>query len=245
MASFSSSLASLSSLWRHPHSAIGAHLSLRRRRRHLLGLASSNPNRSSSSSSLSPPHPLRPTPSSSSAAQSPILRCLLYSRVPLQNPNVTIPRRCFICSASAAAVAAETQQENHERGQTGTLEAPYRLQKVPAKAVSTMRHMDANEHKRHGNSYQETVEDPESAEIIFINTVPSATMLNKKEWKSNVAVGRSKSFQPPKIVVLGCMAERLKEKILDADKMVDVVCGPMLIGTYPRLLEPLSMGKRN
>ncbi|KAM0949987.1 putative methylthiotransferase [Dioscorea sansibarensis] len=48
----------------------------------------------------------------------------------------------------------------------------------------------------------------------------------KREWKSNVATGRSQSKHPPKIVVLGCMAERLKDKILAADKMVDVVCGP-------------------
>ncbi|KAE8705009.1 CDK5RAP1-like protein [Hibiscus syriacus] len=34
--------------------------------------------------------------------------------------------------------------------------------------------------------------------------------------------GRSQSLRPPKVVVLGCMAERLKDKILDADKMVDV-----------------------
>jgi tRNA A37 methylthiotransferase MiaB len=32
--------------------------------------------------------------------------------------------------------------------------------------------------------------------------------------------------KPPKVAVLGCMAERLKEKLIVADKMVDVVCGP-------------------
>ncbi|KAJ9147030.1 hypothetical protein P3X46_029235 [Hevea brasiliensis] len=45
----------------------------------------------------------------------------------------------------------------------------------------------------------------------------------KRHWKSSVAIGRSQSLSPPKVVVLGCMAERLKDKILDADKMVDVV----------------------
>lgn len=29
-----------------------------------------------------------------------------------------------------------------------------------------------------------------------------------------------------RIGVLGCMAERLKTKLLEADKLVDVVCGP-------------------
>ncbi|XP_020099915.1 CDK5RAP1-like protein [Ananas comosus] len=253
MASSSSSLAPLSSLWRHPHSAIGAHLSLRRRRRHLLALASSNPNRSSSSS-LSPPHPLRPTPSSSSAAQSPILKCFLYSRVPLQNPNVTIPRRCFICSVSAAAVAAETQQDLVP---TSESTSKGRIYHETYGCQMNINDMEIVLSIMKNAGYQETVEDPESAEIIFINTCAIRDnaeqkvwqRLNyfwflKREWKSNVAVGRSKSFQPPKIVVLGCMAERLKEKILDADKMVDVVCGPDAYRDLPRLLEAVEYGQK-
>lgn len=35
-----------------------------------------------------------------------------------------------------------------------------------------------------------------------------------------------RSANPPKVAVLGCMAERLKEKLIVADKMVDIVCGP-------------------
>lgn len=105
--------------------------------------------------------------------------------------------------------------------------------------------------------YMETVEDPENAEVIFINTCAIRDnaeqkvwhRLNyfwflKREWKSNVATGRSQSLRPPKIVVLGCMAERLKEKILDADKMVDVVCGPDAYRDLPRLLEEVDYGQQ-
>lgn len=105
--------------------------------------------------------------------------------------------------------------------------------------------------------YAETVKEPENAEIIFINTCAIRDnaeqkvwqRLNyfwflKREWKSNVAVGRSQSSHPPKIVVLGCMAERLKEKILDADKMVDVVCGPDAYRDLPRLLEEVDYGQK-
>ncbi|XP_027360562.1 CDK5RAP1-like protein isoform X2 [Abrus precatorius] len=66
----------------------------------------------------------------------------------------------------------------------------------------------------------------------------------KRHWKSNVATGRSQSLRPPKVVVLGCMAERLKEKILDADKMVDVVCGPDAYRDLPRLLEEVDYGQK-
>ncbi|CAN6440617.1 unnamed protein product [Victoria cruziana] len=105
--------------------------------------------------------------------------------------------------------------------------------------------------------YTDIVEAPESAEIIFINTCAIRDnaeqrvwqRLNyfwflKRHWKSNVAIGRSQSWHPPKVVVLGCMAERLKEKILDADKMVDVVCGPDAYRDLPRLLDAVDYGQK-
>ncbi|GLU19835.1 hypothetical protein SLE2022_360600 [Rubroshorea leprosula] len=105
--------------------------------------------------------------------------------------------------------------------------------------------------------YNEVVDVPESAEVIFINTCAIRDnaeqrvwqRLNyfwflKRHWKSNVAQGRSQSVRPPKVVVLGCMAERLKDKILDADKMVDVVCGPDAYRDLPRLLEEVDYGQK-
>ncbi|KAJ9172724.1 hypothetical protein P3X46_015934 [Hevea brasiliensis] len=105
--------------------------------------------------------------------------------------------------------------------------------------------------------YSEVVDVPENAEIIFINTCAIRDnaehkvwqRLNyfwflKRHWKSNVAIGRSQSLSPPKVVVLGCMAERLKDKILDADKMVDVVCGPDAYRDLPRLLEEVDYGQK-
>lgn len=105
--------------------------------------------------------------------------------------------------------------------------------------------------------YSEVVDVPESAEIIFINTCAIRDnaeqkvwqRLNyfwflKRHWKSNVKIGRSQSLHPPKVVVLGCMAERLKEKILDANKMVDVVCGPDAYRDLPRLLEEVDYGQK-
>ncbi|KAL6552241.1 hypothetical protein OROGR_008395 [Orobanche gracilis] len=105
--------------------------------------------------------------------------------------------------------------------------------------------------------YSEVVEVPESAEIIFINTCAIRDnaeqkvwqRLNyfwflKRQWKINVATGRSQSLHPPKVVVLGCMAERLKDKILDSDKMVDVVCGPDAYRDLPRLLGEVDSGQK-
>lgn len=107
------------------------------------------------------------------------------------------------------------------------------------------------------SGYKEVVTDPEGAEVIFINTCAIRDnaeqrvwqRLNyfwflKRQWKANVAEGRAKSVKPPKVVVLGCMAERLKDKILDSDKMVDVVCGPDAYRDLPRLLEEVDYGQK-
>ncbi|ESQ46389.1 hypothetical protein EUTSA_v10000077mg [Eutrema salsugineum] len=107
------------------------------------------------------------------------------------------------------------------------------------------------------SGYKEIVTDPESAEVIFINTCAIREnaeqrvwqRLNyfwflKRQWKTNVASGRAQSLRPPKVVVLGCMAERLKDKILDSDKMVDVVCGPDAYRDLPRLLEEVDYGQK-
>ena len=43
------------------------------------------------------------------------------------------------------------------------------------------------------------------------------------------------------IGVLGCMAERLKEKLLDTHKLADVVAGPDAYRDLPRLLAAVSV----
>ncbi|KAJ2802560.1 hypothetical protein H4R21_002369, partial [Coemansia helicoidea] len=47
---------------------------------------------------------------------------------------------------------------------------------------------------------------------------------------------RARPDRAPMVGVLGCMAERLKERLLEADKLVDVVCGPDGYRSLPRLL---------
>ncbi len=55
---------------------------------------------------------------------------------------------------------------------------------------------------------------------------------------NNLAV----SCRPPVVGVLGCMAERLKVKLLDSDKLVDLVAGPDAYRDIPRLLDTIEVG---
>ncbi|KAG5241163.1 hypothetical protein OIU76_024371 [Salix suchowensis] len=163
-------------------------------------------------------------------------------------------------SASASASASQTQPQFEP-----ALEVPPDIEILPRGRIYHETYgcqMNVNDMEivlsiMKNAGYSEVVDVPESAEIIFINTCAIRDnaeqkvwqRLNyfwflKRRWKSNVAIGRSQSLHPPKVVVLGCMAERLKDKILDADKMVDVVCGPDAYRDLPRLLEEVEYGQK-
>ncbi|CAM6097562.1 unnamed protein product [Calypogeia fissa] len=104
--------------------------------------------------------------------------------------------------------------------------------------------------------YTEIVDQPDQADIIFINTCAirdnaehkvwqrlSVFKHMKKYWNRNIVSSPTRSRFPPKVAVLGCMAERLKVKLLEAEKMVDVVCGPDAYRDLPRLLALVDEGQ--
>lgn len=104
--------------------------------------------------------------------------------------------------------------------------------------------------------YTDIVEKPDEADVILINTCAIRDnaeskvwqRLNyfkhlKSRWKQNSLSGGLRSEVAPKVAVLGCMAERLKEKLLEANKMVDVVCGPDAYRDLPRLLATVDQGQ--
>ncbi|XP_072990011.1 CDK5RAP1-like protein [Typha latifolia] len=249
------SLSPLPSLFAQPSSSIRINLSLHRCGR--LSLVFSRP----TSSSISKPQSLRPTSSSlSSPTLNPLLRCFSVARSPVstsiefsskRNAYVS-PHRRLLCSA--AAVSAEALQELPSASESIS---KGRIYHETYGCQMNINDMEIVLSIMKNDGYGEIVGDPESAEVIFINTCAIRDnaeqkvwqRLNyfwflKREWKSNVSVGRSQSLHPPKIVVLGCMAERLKDKILDADKMVDVVCGPDAYRDLPRLLQEVDYGQK-
>lgn len=52
-----------------------------------------------------------------------------------------------------------------------------------------------------------------------------------RHYKTKINVDR-----PPVVGVLGCMAERLKSKLLEEDRLVDIVCGPDGYRSIPHLI---------
>lgn len=82
------------------------------------------------------------------------------------------------------------------------------------------------------------VENERDADVILIMTCSIREGAEQKIWYRLKQLHRHKmQNRDLKIGILGCMAERLKEKIVQIDKIVDVVCGPDGYRDLPNLLD--------
>jgi len=86
-----------------------------------------------------------------------------------------------------------------------------------------------------------TTRNLEEADLVLVNTCSireKAELTVRKRLEKYNAV---KKINPKmKVGVLGCMAERLKEKFLEEEKIVDLVVGPDAYRDLPNLLEEID-----
>ncbi|KAJ2146794.1 hypothetical protein IWW43_004404 [Coemansia sp. RSA 1935] len=87
--------------------------------------------------------------------------------------------------------------------------------------------------------------DAADADVVFLMTCAIREKAEDRIWSrlAQLKAQRTKTRpeRAPMVGVLGCMAERLKERLLEADKLVDVVCGPDAYRSLPRLLSLRAM----
>ena len=85
----------------------------------------------------------------------------------------------------------------------------------------------------------------EEADLVLVNTCSirekAETTVRKRLQKYNRV--KRDSNKKMKVGVLGCMAERLKEKFLEEEKIVDLVVGPDAYRDLPNLLEEIDAGR--
>lgn len=81
-------------------------------------------------------------------------------------------------------------------------------------------------------------EDIKKADVVLLNTCAIREGAEKKIWNKlqTSYAGIKKQNKDAVIGVLGCMAERLKEKVLE-HKVVDLVAGPDAYRDLPRLIK--------
>ncbi|XP_055229298.2 mitochondrial tRNA methylthiotransferase CDK5RAP1 isoform X6 [Gorilla gorilla gorilla] len=70
------------------------------------------------------------------------------------------------------------------------------------------------------------------------------TIWNRLHQLKALKTRRPRSRVPLRIGILGCMAERLKEEILNREKMVDILAGPDAYRDLPRLLAVAESGQQ-
>ena len=85
----------------------------------------------------------------------------------------------------------------------------------------------------------------EDADLILINTC-SIRENAEQRVRARLKFFRSKKRKKSDLLigVLGCMAERLKEKLLEEEKMVDLVVGPDAYRDLPALVRDAGVGQK-
>lgn len=90
-----------------------------------------------------------------------------------------------------------------------------------------------------------TTTDYNEADVIFINTCSIRENAEQRVRKRLTDFKSAKKNKPGMIVgVLGCMAERLKSKFIEEEKLVDIVVGPDAYRDLPNLIQSADDGTK-
>jgi tRNA-2-methylthio-N6-dimethylallyladenosine synthase len=85
----------------------------------------------------------------------------------------------------------------------------------------------------------------EDADLVLVNTCSIREKAEQTIRKRLTEFRKTKESKPGMLVgVLGCMAERLKAKLLEEEKLVDLVVGPDAYRTLPGLIEEAGTGQK-
>ena len=85
----------------------------------------------------------------------------------------------------------------------------------------------------------------EESDLILINTCSIREKAEDNVRQRLRQFDKIKKKRPGTLVgVLGCMAERLKEKLLDQEKLVDIVAGPDAYRDLPKLVSTAACGDK-
>src|SRR5690349_18217595 len=93
-----------------------------------------------------------------------------------------------------------------------------------------------------GNS---PTKNAEEASLVLLNTCSIREKAEQTVRARLRLLRKAKDTNPGMLVgVLGCMAERLKAKFLEEEKLVDIVVGPDAYRTLPQLIEEADGGQK-
>lgn len=94
------------------------------------------------------------------------------------------------------------------------------------------------------NQGYNTTQHLEEADLVLVNTCSIRDKAEQTVRKRLEQYNAVKKINPGmKVGVLGCMAERLKSKFLEEEKIVDMVVGPDAYKDIPNLLQEIDEGR--
>lgn len=86
----------------------------------------------------------------------------------------------------------------------------------------------------------------EEADLVLLNTCSIREKAEQTVRKRLTEFRKTKRKKPGMLIgVLGCMAERLKTKLLEEEKLVDLVVGPDAYRSLPSLIEEAEGGQKS
>jgi len=94
------------------------------------------------------------------------------------------------------------------------------------------------------DGYEPTA-DINEAELILINTCSIRENAEQRIWGRLKAISHLKRKDPGKMIgLIGCMAERLKEKVIEKEHIVDMVAGPDSYRSLSSLISEAGSGHK-
>jgi len=91
----------------------------------------------------------------------------------------------------------------------------------------------------------DTTDDIHKADVVFLNTCSIREKAEQTVRNRLTHINGIKKRKPELLVgVLGCMAERLKAKFLEEEKIVDLVAGPDAYRDLPKLIAQVDEGDK-
>lgn len=96
--------------------------------------------------------------------------------------------------------------------------------------------------QQEGYRYTESLTE---ADVVLINTCSIRDNAEQRIWGRLSEMRRLKKAKPHLIVgIIGCMAERLKEQLIESSTGVDIVAGPDSYRTLPELIRQAESGDK-
>ncbi len=95
------------------------------------------------------------------------------------------------------------------------------------------------------NAGFDTTSDIGAADVVFLNTCSIRDKAEQTVRNRLTQINAIKKQKPEMLVgILGCMAERLKSKLLEEEKIVDLVAGPDAYRDLPLLISQVDEGEK-